>query len=65
MGFRMITEQDLKQHGYAVLPSGGHIRIDPTMMPYDWRDVCKDFGANPDCKEIVLAVCGVLEIHDE
>jgi hypothetical protein len=65
MGFRMITEQDLKKNGYTVLPNGGYIRIDPTMMPYDWSDVCKDFGADPDCKEIVLAVCGVLEIHDE
>lgn len=61
----MITVKDLEKHGYEVLPDGGYIRLDPSIMPYDWRDICKDFGADPDCKELILAVCGVKEIHEE
>jgi hypothetical protein len=60
----MITEQDLIEHGYAVLPQGGWVRLNPEIIPRDWADVCKDFGVDPDCHEIILAVCGVKEIKE-
>lgn len=61
----MITADDLEIHGYEVLEHGGHIRIDPTILPHDWHDVCKDFGVSPDCEEIILAVCGVKAIYGD
>ena len=61
----MITAKQLTTNGYTVLEHGGHIRIDPTIMPRDWEDVCKDFGVSPDCEEIIFAVCGVKAIYED
>jgi len=59
----MITDDELKQHGYSVV--NGHIRLDASVIPNDWYDLCKDFCVDPDCKEIILAVCGVKEIYED
>jgi hypothetical protein len=61
----MITEQELLDSGYTVLSQGGWIRLSPEIVPHDWVDICKDFCVNPDCQEIILAVCGVKEINAE
>jgi hypothetical protein len=58
----MITTEDLIKNGYRVLPKGGWVRLSPDIIPKDWADICSDFGVNPDCQEIVLAVCGVDEV---
>jgi hypothetical protein len=60
----MITEQELIENGYRVLPKGGWIRLNPEIIPRDWEDVCKDFKCDPSCHEIILAVCGVEEIRE-
>jgi hypothetical protein len=64
MGKKMITEQELIEHGYNVLPQGGWIRLSPENIPRDWDDICKDFGVDLNCHEIILAVCGVQEIKE-
>ena len=61
----MITKEEMEKAGYTVLPQGGWIRLDPEIIPRDWYDVCKDFGVDPHCKEMVLCVCGVLEVNEE
>jgi hypothetical protein len=61
----MITEEQLIESGYDVLPQGGWIRLSPDIVPHDWADICKDFGVDPDCHELILAVCGVKEINAE
>jgi hypothetical protein len=61
----MITSKELIDSGYSVLSKGGWIRLSPDIVPHDWADICKDFGVNPDCQEIILAVCGVKEINAE
>jgi hypothetical protein len=60
----MITEQELLDSGYTVLSQGGWIRLNPEIIPHDWVDICKDFGVDPDCHELILAVCGVKQIND-
>lgn len=60
----MITEEQVKQAGYRVLPDGGHIKIYPTDFPHDWESLCQDFGVDPKCKKVVLCVCGVIEINE-
>jgi hypothetical protein len=61
----MITSKELIDSGYSVLSKGGWIRLSPDIVPHDWADICKDFGVNPDCHELILAVCGVKEINAE
>jgi hypothetical protein len=61
---RMITEEELVKCGYEVLPQGGWVRLSPEIIPRDWEDICQDFGVDPDCHEIILAVCGVKEIKE-
>jgi hypothetical protein len=61
----MITEQELLDSGYTVLSQGGWIRLNPEIIPHDWLDICKDFGVDPDCHELILAVCGVKQINAE
>ena len=60
----MITAEELVEHGYDVLPTGGWIRLSPENIPRDWEDICEDFGVDPDCHEIILAVCGVKQIDE-
>ena len=61
----MITKEQVEEGGYEVLPEGGWIRLDPEIIPRDWYDVCKDFGVDPHCKEMILCICGVKEIPFE
>jgi hypothetical protein len=61
----MITSEELIESGYDVLPQGGWIRLNPEIIPHDWLDICKDFGVDPDCHELILAVCGVKQINAE
>lgn len=58
----MVTEDELVENGYEVLPTGGWVRLDPHIIPNDWHDICKDFNVDPDCHQIILAVCGVKQI---
>ncbi len=60
----MLTQEDLIKNGYKVLPKGGWIRLSPDIIPRDWADVCSDFNVDPDCYEIVFAVCGIQEIRE-
>jgi hypothetical protein len=60
----MITKEKLLDNGYEVLPQGGWIRLSPEIIPRDWEDICQDFGVDPDCHELILAVCGVKEITE-
>ena len=59
----MITQTELEKQGYTVLPKGACFTIDSNMMPWEWDDVCKDFGVDANCTEIILAVAGVIEIQ--
>ena len=61
----MLTKEQLQLHGYTVLPKGGWIRLDPEIIPRDWDDICKDFGVDPTCDELILCVCGVKEIKGD
>jgi hypothetical protein len=60
----MITEEELVENGYKVLPQGGWVRLNPEIIPHDWADICKDFGVELNCHEIILAVCGVKQITE-
>jgi hypothetical protein len=60
----MITKEELIESGYEVLPKGGWVRLNPEIISNDWYDICKDFNVDPDCHEIILAVCGVKEITE-
>ena len=40
----MITEKELLENGYEVLPQGGWVSLNPEVIPHDWADICKDFG---------------------
>ena len=55
----------LQDAGYEVLPKGGWFRIDPSIIPNDWHDICKDFGIDPECKSAILCVIGVKEENDD
>jgi hypothetical protein len=57
----MITEKQVKDAGYDVIPNGAWIRIDPLIIPNDWHDVCKDFGIDEHAKSAILCVVGVKE----
>jgi hypothetical protein len=61
----MLSKKQVEEGGYEVLPEGGWVRLDPTIVPHDWMDLCKDFGVDPDCKEMILCICGVKEIPFE
>jgi hypothetical protein len=60
----MLTKKQVEKGGYTVLPKGGWVRLDPMIIPHDWEDICEDFGVDPDCKEMILCVCGVKEINE-
>lgn len=64
-GNTMLTKKEIEKAGYTTLPKGGWVRLDPTIMPNDWYDICKDFGVDPTCQELILCVAGVKEIHKE
>ncbi len=57
----MLTKKEIEKAGYTVLPQGGWLRIDPTIMPHDWHDLSKDFGFDPDAECVYLCVCGIKE----
>ena len=60
----MIVKEELIEHGYDVLPQGGWVRLSPEIIPRDWENICQDFGVDPNCHEIILAVCGVKQINE-
>jgi len=60
----MLTKKQLEKAGYKVLPIGGWFVVDPTLIPHDWKTICKSFDADPKCKELVLCISGVKEIHE-
>jgi anti-sigma regulatory factor (Ser/Thr protein kinase) len=55
----MITKREVLKHGYSVLPKGGWIRIESSLVPHDWEDLAKNFGFDPDCDHVILCVAGV------
>lgn len=61
----MLTKKEVEDAGYEVLPKGAWLRIDPTIIPHDWYDVCKDFGIDPECKSAILCIVGVKEEDNE
>ena len=61
----MVTKEQVEKAGYTVLPKGGRIRLDPTDIPHDWYDLCANLEVDPNCKEIILCVCGVKEIGED
>jgi hypothetical protein len=61
----MLTRKEIQEAGYAVLPKGGWIRINPEIIPHDWEDVCKDFAIDPSCKSAILCVVGVKEENED
>jgi hypothetical protein len=60
----MITKQQVEKAGYRVLPKGGWIRLDPTIISMDWYDLCNDFDIDPECEEVILCICGIKEVHE-
>lgn len=61
----MITKEDLIENGYSVLKKGAWLRLDPGILSNDWEDTCKDFGIDPNCDEIIVAIAGVKEVYKE
>lgn len=58
----MITKEEMEKAGYTVLKNGGHIVMSPADLPHEWEFMCEAFGVDPQCKEVVLCVCGVIEV---
>jgi hypothetical protein len=61
----MITEKEMIDVGYEVLPKGGWIYVDPEIMPRDWDDLAKNFGFDPDCRGVYLCIAGFKELENE
>jgi hypothetical protein len=61
----MLSQKEIEQAGYKVLPKGGWLRIDPTIIPHDWDDLSKDFGFDPNADSVVLCIVGIKEVADE
>jgi len=61
----MLTKKQIEEAGYTVLPKGGWFAIDANMIPHEWETVCRNLDVDPDCKEVILCVCGVKEINEE
>lgn len=61
----MLTKEEIEKAGYTALEKGAWIRIDPTIIPRDWEDVCKAFGMDSECDEVILCVSGYKEIYKE
>jgi hypothetical protein len=65
----MITEKEVKEGGYTILPRGGWIYVDPEIVPRDWDDLAKNFGFDPDCEGVYLCIAGfkerILEVEYE
>lgn len=61
----MLTKEEVEKAGYTILPKGGYVMIQPENFPHDWEYMCTNFGVDPECKEMVLCVCGVLEVPFE
>lgn len=57
----MLTEKQVEQAGYSVLPEGGWLRIAPEDFPHDWQDLAKKLKFNPNSTKVILCVCGVAE----
>lgn len=57
----MITEKEVKEGGYTVLPRGGWVYVDPEIMPRDWDDLAKNFDFDPDCEGVYLCIAGFKE----
>jgi hypothetical protein len=60
----MLTQQEIEKAGYRVLPRGGWVKLDPTIIPMDWYEICNHFNIDPECVEVMLCICGVKEIHE-
>jgi len=60
----MITEEEVKKNGYAVLPRGGWFYVNPEIIPRDWHDVCKDFGIDESARGAYLCIAGVKEVKE-
>jgi hypothetical protein len=58
---KMLSQQEVEQAGYTVLPKGGWMYVNPEIVPRDWDDLAKSFGFDPDCKGVYLCVCGIKE----
>jgi hypothetical protein len=61
----MITKKEMEDAGYEILPKGGWFRIDPTIVPHDWHDLCSDFGIDPNCESAILCIAGVKEENSD
>ena len=61
----MITKKQMEKAGYTVLKNGGYIVMAPEDLPHEWEFMCEAFGVDPECKEMVLCVCGVIEVPFE
>ena len=57
----MITESEVVESGYTVLPKGGWVYVDPEIMPRDWDDLAKNFGFDPHCEGVYLCIAGYKE----
>ena len=55
----MITEKEVIDSGYTVLPRGGWFYVNPEIIPLDWHDLCKDFGIDEDARGAYLCIAGV------
>ena len=59
----MITKKQMEKAGYTVLKNGGHIVMSPAdLTAHEWEVMCESFEVDPQCKEMVLCVCGVIEV---
>jgi len=58
----MVTREEMEKAGYTVLENGGHIIMAPEDLPHEWEFMCEAFGVDPQSKELVLCVCGVIAV---
>ena len=55
----------MEDAGYEILPKGGWFRVDPSIVPHDWHDICSDFGIDPNCESAILCIAGVKEENSD
>lgn len=60
----MITQAQIVNAGYRVLPQGAWIRIDPETIP-EWDDIANELGFDAQAKEVILCIAGIKEIDND
>lgn len=61
----MITQKKWEKAGYSIVANGGWMVIDPQLLGGEWGAMAKSLGFDPECKEVVLGITAIKQIHNE